>query len=699
MKKISFIVICAVLLSCVFAPTVCATVDYTPTSVYETYIYDTDGEPIGISAAYETQKVVSTGFSEPTDVCVTDNGTLYICDSKNGRIAITDSHLESFEYIKDFTFENTQHSFSEPKGIWADDNSLYVSDSGNARIVAFEITKQGYICKNIYKRPAITMLEDDYQYVPTKLTVDSTGKMYVISKGINLGVLVLDENGEFMNFVGAPNVEPDLAEILWRKIATKEQLANMESYVPTEYNAITMDDNGFLYVASQTSKKVPVGKLNSDGDNILVEPYDGYGDSVYLENTTYEPYFTDVALYDSGKIGEDIYFVLDSLQGKIYAYAEDGMLLYAFGGNGNQKGLFYSASALEYIPATDGESAKLIVTDSFKNSITVLSETVFSQKILSALSLYNNGKYELAEEAWNEIKDIDSSYLPAEICLAKMLLYKKQYSQALKKLSVIRRYDLYNDAFSKTRDGLIREYFSYGLLLAIVLIAVFIGIRVVIKKKKLGSRLIESDGYKSFKYANYVMLHPFDGFWDLKHERKGNVRTATVIAVLFFVFYALNIQFGGYIATEVNPGEERVIYNVLMLLLPLLFYVVANWCFTTLMDGKGTLKDIYIATCYALKPYVIFALPLLAVSNIVTVEELAFYTFFKTVLVVWVLFLLFAGLMMTHDYTPGKTVITVILVLVGICLIVFLILLVISIVQNISQFAYNTYKEISFRSY
>lgn len=40
-----------------------------------------------------------------------------------------------------------------------------------------------------------------------------------------------------------------------------------------------------------------------------------------------------------------------------------------------------------------------------------------------------------------------------------------------------------------------------------------------------------------------------------------------------------------------------------------------------------------------------------------------------------------------------------ILILVGICLIVFIILLVISIIQNIYQFGYNTYKEISFRSY
>ena len=32
----------------------------------------------------------------------------------------------------------------------------------------------------------------------------------------------------------------------------------------------------------------------------------------------------------------------------------------------------------------------------------------------------------------------------------------------------------------------------------------------------------------SINYAFYVLFHPFDGFWDLKHEKKGTIRAAAV---------------------------------------------------------------------------------------------------------------------------------------------------------------------------
>lgn len=128
-------------------------------------------------------------------------------------------------------------------------------------------------------------------------------------------------------------------------------------------------------------------------------------------------------------------------------------------------------------------------------------------------------------------------------------------------------------------------------------------------------------------------------------------------------------------------------------------WIVANWCFTTLMDGKGTVKDITIATAYALKPYIIFGLPMLLLSNIMTVSEVPFYNIFDAVILAWIIMLLFTGLMMTHDYSLGKAIVTTVLILVGICLIIFIILLAVSIAQNVYQFFYNIYQELSFRTY
>lgn len=705
MKKFLTLLICLLLSLSALTFPVYADVDYPIDSAYSTYIYSNSNEPVYISSAFTVDKVVSgrditdIEFSNLSDVFYSD-GCIYICDTDNNRIVVTDNSLELLYEISSFSYNGNQEVLNAPQGVWADKNSIYIADTGNQRIVSFNRSENGVVLNKIFNKPNISLLGQDYVYSPKRLTVDVTGKMYVISAGVNEGIICLDENGVFQSFLGAPQVEPNFLETLWRKIATKEQLDRMESYVPTEYNAITMDSYGFLYVASATSNSVPVGKLNSDGDNVLVEPKIGqYGDLVYLGGDAYAPYFTDITLYDSNRIGEDFYYVIDSKQGKIYAYTEDGYLLYAFGDNDDLKGTFYNATAIEYIQ-TDGEGAgKILVTDGFKGTLTIYKETDFALNIKEAIRLYNLGEYEKCEELWNKVKKTCSNYRLADIGLAKIEIHNKEYKQAMSRLLEIREHELYADAFEGWRDTLIRENFSSLLFVVIAVIVLIFVLLYFVKKSRPYKKIKDNSLYKSYKYGDYVMLHPFDGFWDLKHEKKGNVKSATLIGILFLLIWGLRAQFGGYVITATLTSEVNALYNMLLIFLPLLLYVVANWCFTTLMDGKGTLKDIYVATCYSLKPYVIFGVPMLLLSNVLTLSEASFYAVFDIIIFAWMIFLLFAGLMTTHDYSLGKTVLTVILILVGICLIIFIVLLMFSIVQNIYQFIYNCYQELSFRSY
>lgn len=702
MKKPLCFIGCVVLLFVLSVMPVCAAVEYPLDVPYETYQYNSQSEPLLIPAAFTAQRTVTgtdlsdTALKNPSDLCCAAD-RIYLCDTEQNRILVTDARWNPVTVLTGAAGQ----PFHQPKGVWADDGHLYVADTGNARIVAFTVDGTAYTEAAVYGRPEIPALGADYVYSPTRLTVDSTGKMYVVAAGVNQGLVCLDEQGAFQGFLGAPRVEPNFLEALWRKIATKEQLARMESYVPTEYNAVTRDTYGFLYVVSQTSNSVPVGKLNSDGDNVLAVPESGsYADLSYLaDQADYAPYFTDVALCSSGRIGEDLYFVLDSKQGKIYGYTEDGTLLFAFGANGVQQGTFYSATAIEYLPGEDGGAGQLLVTDGFKNTVTVFQETDFLVHVRRALRLYNSGEYEQARAAWTEVSRQAGSYTPAIVGLSRIALHDGDYAGAMNSLMAIREHKLYAEAFENRRDGIMRQYFAVFLLVLAGVAVLVPVLRRVFRKSRAVQRVAASPLYQSCRYGTYVMLHPFDGFWDLKNEKRGNVRSATIIAALFFLIYALRAEFSGYVVTGIVSSDVNALYDVAMILLPLAFYILANWCFTTLMDGKGTMRDIYISVCYALTPYVVFGLPLLLLSNVLTESEAAFYTVFNTLVWAWVLFLLFAGLMMTHDYSLGKTVLTVILVLVGICLIVFIILLVISIGQNVYQFFYNTYQELSFRSY
>jgi hypothetical protein len=201
----------------------------------------------------------------------------------------------------------------------------------------------------------------------------------------------------------------------------------------------------------------------------------------------------------------------------------------------------------------------------------------------------------------------------------------------------------------------------------------------------------------SLKYAKYVMFHPFDGFWDLIHEKRGTMAAAHTFLFLFLLTRVLklictNFQFISAPIQHINLFEEAA-----SLLLPFLVLCVANWAMTTLFEGKGRFRDIYMAMCYALVPYSLIQLPMILVSNGLTYEEGSIYTVMLSLSVIWCMFLVFVGLMEIHDYGPGKTFIFIIVTIVGACVILFLMLVFFSLLSDAVAFFVSFYREIVFR--
>lgn len=686
MKKLSFCLLCILLLAVITLP-VTAAADYSSDEPYDSYVYSSRNTPVAIPSPYSTDYIITGqslgvgSFQNPTGLFYDGDNRVYLCDTGNNRIIITDKTFTLVGELRGFTDTSGVFSaFSAPQGVFSDGNTLYVADSGNSRIAVFDATDLRSL--HVFGRPETPLLGKDYNYTPTALAADSAGCLYVIASGINQGIICLNNDGSFASFRGAPDVEPNFFELIWRNIATKEQRKQMESYVPTEYNSIFMDHRGFLYTTSQTSKTMPVAKLNANGDNVLISLKGNakYGDKAYSSaaGEKQNPYFSDIAVFENGT-----YLLLDSREGKIYAYSDDGYLLYIFGANGSQKGTFRTPSALEIV----GNS--LAVTDSSKNTITIFSQTFFGREITNALNLYQEGSYPEAQTIWKVVSQQAYSYPLAGIQLARMNMQDGEYTKAMRIFADLGEDELYNRAFLEARDTFIRDYFFWILLgLAGFVVLVVVAGRVL-KRNMAVQTFLRSDYYKKYTYGTYVMFHPFDGFWDIKREKKGNLKAALTILVLFFLIYSIQTQL----------ADGNVIYQNILLLLPLCFYVIANWCFTTLMDGEGTLRDILIATCYSLKPYVLFGIPLLLLSEISGIQQTAFSGFLGKLIVIWIVALLIIGMMVTHDYSLSKTFIALVLTLIGICLIIFILLLLTDIAQEVIRFVYNFYKELSFRTY
>ncbi len=216
---------------------------------------------------------------------------------------------------------------------------------------------------------------------------------------------------------------------------------------------------------------------------------------------------------------------------------------------------------------------------------------------------------------------------------------------------------------------------------------------------KLTDRAGWSRLWSSLKYATYCMFHPFDGFWDLTHEKRGSMGAANIIVVSLLVTQLLSLEHTSFLFNNVYWPKVNILQQALSVLLPLVIFVVSNWGLTTLFEGKGTLKDVYLGTCYALAPYVLLQLPMIVLSNWITMDEGAFYGVLGTVSLVWSGGLIVIAMMQIHDYGLMKTLLFIVMTIAAMLVVVFLLLLFFTLVGDGVGYFTSLYKEITFRLY
>lgn len=661
---------------------------------YQPYVYNYKGDPVPTPETFRgictlSGKELGVGnFEDISDLVYDGEEHIYISDSGNDRIVVLNRQFDVVTVLENFQNNGTMDGFNNPMGICLQNEKLYVADSGNGRILSFSLIDFSLVRE--FPKPNIELLADDYHFEPTKLVVDRAERIYIIAKDINQGLIQLDENGEFTTFKGAPKSQVDFLDRLWKKLYTKAQKDRMEQTVPTEYSSMFLDKSGFIYVTSHSSNVPPISRLNSQGVDVLKTGNSVAGvkgDINYVDESGNQlaSYFVDITVRDSGD-----YFALDARNGRVFVYSRDGDMLYQFGAVGTLQGLLQSPSAIELV----GE--KVMISDRSQNIIQVYEPTAFSKLVDRAIEEQRGGLYEKAEKSWQEVLQLCSGYDLASLSLARIKLQRKEYSSVMQSLKAMGETEMYSQAFVGWRESLLRSNFSYLFVLVLVLAVLLFVLRVVRRFRAV--RVIdENRTVKQLRYGKYLIVHPFEGYWGLKHEKSGGMNGALIIVLMAALIFLLNLQFGGYLFTVKDGQRPNLLFEFLKVAIPLGLWCISNWCFTTLMDGKGNIKDIFISVAYALVPYVLLGLPLLVLSNVLTLQEQEFYLVFQGFITAWVLALLFFGMMVTHDYSFGKAVVTAVLTIVGILLIIFIALLFVNMITEMVNYLIDIYRELQFR--
>lgn len=661
------------------------------------------------NAKLKYAKAMETPLSSPSDIFVDDLNHVYISDTGNNRIIVTDEGYNVRLIIGAFTNNfGVPDGLNEPNGLFVTENEIYVADKGNSRIVIFD--KLGNFV-DIVPEPASEVMPENSTYTPIAVAVDSAGRIYVVSMTTNYGVLSLNRDGSFNGFVGAQKVTVNALDYFWRKFQTAEQIASSESYVPTEYNNICMDSDDFVFVTTSSIEESSVASAikghSKSGNYAPVKRLNPNGSDVMLRNGIWPPSgevdFTDYAR-DNIKItgpstvvdvavGENgTWSIIDTKRSKVFTYDSQGNLLYAFGDFGDQVGNIQNLQAIDY------QGTNILLLDKTSSSVTVYKRTDYGDLLAAAIQNDADQNYSQAVTYYTSILQRNNNYDTAYIGIGQSLYRSGEYVQAMRYFRYAYDTTNYSTAYQAYRKQWIEDHLWIFLIVAVVILVVvikFFGWAAKFNKKNTRDK--EKRGFwEEVVYGFYVIFHPFDGFWDLKHEKRGSVRGAVFWLLLAaFAFFYQSIG-SGYLQTGGRNGGS-FISSVMSILLPVFLLAVGNWCLTTLFEGEGTFKDVFIAVCYSLVPMVILLIPCVALSNVMTLSELDILGMIQTVAWIWVGLLFFFGVMVTHDYTLGKNFITVIGTIIMVCVIMFVAVLFFNLITKIYTFGYNIYVELSYR--
>lgn len=199
------------------------------------------------------------------------------------------------------------------------------------------------------------------------------------------------------------------------------------------------------------------------------------------------------------------------------------------------------------------------------------------------------------------------------------------------------------------------------------------------------------------KQALYILKHPIYGVWDMKREKTGRYRDGFILMLLAIIAVTFNRQMRAFVFNNYYNVPLDILKQVALVVLPVVLFSLANWSITTLAEGKGSFKDIFLVTCYALMPLIIFQFITPIITHFITLNELAYLNIIDGVGYGWTFLMLILGIQEIHEYSAGKMVTTTVLTVCAAAIIVFIALLFFSLLQELGSFVYSIYREFSLR--
>lgn len=610
-----------------------------------TYGADENGYWVRTQDAYLPDKTVTElGLSSPEDLFIDENNILYIADSGNRRIVKYDITAGQVDEI----LESSE--FSSPRGVYVTENGeIYVADTGAKAVLIFD---KDFNLIGRLTRPDAPIFADT-NYEPKRVAVDGGGNVYIIGEGVYNGVIQLAKTGEFLGYFAVNDADLTFSQRLQQLLFTRAQLANLVDINPTVFANVFVDRDGIVYTATSGTNRNGMKKHSTNGGNMFKTNVWSFDD------------LTDVYVDSRGLI------YTSSAAGYITIYSKNGEDIFELGSFVTTVDIVGLFTALPSI-AVDMDGS-IWTVDGSKGYLQSFKPTEYAQMVYNSMDLYESGLYEEAMESWNEVLKLNQMSVLAHNGVGKAYLHAEEYEASLEHFEVANNKDYYSQAFWEVRNTWLQKWL--GPILGVIIALLVLKKIVTSIDKKRGGKLAEANKrakekaktipvWKDILYALKTPRHPMDYYYEIRKYRQGSVLSSAVIYALFFIDFMAFKTLKGFIYQTVKVEDMDIGSIVLGFFALLSLFIICNYLVTSINDGDGTFRQIFMIPAYGLMPTMIALFIVTTVSYVLTFNESFLLTLVLLIGITWSVITIFIGLQTVHDYTFGETVKSIILTVV-----------------------------------
>ena len=159
-----------------------------------TYNYDYWGDIRESPDAYRVSDVIYSGslgleqaLRKPQSLFVREND-LYVVDSGNNRILQLRKDGHTFSLVREITAIQgcDVTTFNNPGDVFVDpQDNIYIADTNNGRVVM--VDKDLNFIKD-FTKPADATFDQSLSFLPNKLVVDVSGRVFLLATNVNKGL-------------------------------------------------------------------------------------------------------------------------------------------------------------------------------------------------------------------------------------------------------------------------------------------------------------------------------------------------------------------------------------------------------------------------------------------------------------------------------------------------------------------------------